>query len=1029
MRLAILAGLCALLAPGLAAQTGYTLTGRVVDDAGAPVTGATVRVVDRTVGGASDLDGRFSFTADLPAGTYGVRASFVGYTSATRPVTLAADRTVDVGTFTLGLDALRGEEVVVTGSGVPTERRQIGNSIATVDARDIGVAAPTSVDQALAGKVAGAVVQQNSGNPAGGISIRLRGTGTVLGSADPLYIVDGVIVDNSSAVLIDLGGGSQNRLVDLNPEDIDRIEIVKGAAAAALYGSRANNGVVQIFTKRGQAGAPRVSVTSSVQTNGVRKTLDVNLAQDDQGRFLGNNGALLLNPDGTPGQRFDLQDDLFRQAYGTEQYVSVSGGTPTSNYFLSGGHFFNQGILEGNAFRRLNGRARIGQNFGDRITLSVGGNYTNSDSDDIPNGGLTSNYGALTGFIFGPNTVDPNPDPQTGTFTGGILANPLEVVRLYDFSQTTSRFTGDVQLGLRLSDEFSIDYTLGLDTYEQTALAFIPPGTTAPGVPDGSSRRAELGVTLVNQDVSARYNTMIGSVESTTLVGGTAQSDRSATFAASSTILPVGVEVVGGGALPAAPGEFRSERTILGAFVQETLGFGDRLFVTAAGRVDASSVFGADERVNFYPKLSASYDVAREGFYRGSAVGRAIPSLRLRASYGETGGVTAIGAFDRFTNLGTTTFNGRPAFVTPGSRGAEDIRPERQREVELGVDLSAFAGRLGIEVTGYNQNTSDLLLRSSLSPTTGFTSALQNVGDLRNRGVEVLLRAQPVRRDAFGWDASVTFAVNRNEVNGIEDPDPSDDIPGLLILPDSFGAVAAINGEPLGVFYTSRTFRRNDAGNIVGQAVTGTGRTATPAVDAAGNPVLVEASLNGDGFLVDANGNAVYPLGGGGARVIGDPNPDFTASLINEFQVGPRLTVRAQFDGAFGQDVFNFTRRLAALSAFGTLSDFERELEGDLPNGYNARAFGIFETYVEDGTYVKFRELAFTYLVPVQYVTRFGLSGLRVTAYGRNLASFDSYSGYDPETNVGGQRTAVRGFDFVEVPLPRTVGLTLAATL
>ena len=1026
MRLATLALLGVLFAAPLAAQP-FTITGTVVDDLGDPVPSATVRLADRAIGGASNVDGTFSFRADVAPGTYVVRASFVGLESADREVVLSTPGSVDIGTLVLRQDALRSDEVVVTGSGVPTERRQIGNAISSIDARDVEVGAPTSVDQALAGKVAGALVTQNSGNPAGGISIRLRGPGTVLGSADPLYIVDGVIVDNSSEVLIDLGGGSQNRLVDLNPEDIDRIEIVKGAAAAALYGSRANNGVVQIFTKRGQSGAPRITLSTSAQTNAVRRTLDVNLAQDDQGRFIGNNGAV-TDASGAPVQRFDVQDDLFQRAYGTEQYLSVSGGSTGTSYFLSGGHFVNEGIVVGNLFRRYNGRARVNQTFGELATLSVGGNYTNSRSDDIPNGGLTSNYGALTGFIFGPNTIDPSPDPVTGLYRGGTLANPLDVVNNYDFNQTTNRFTGDVQFGLRPLANVAIDYTLGFDTFDQTALAFIPVGTTSPGNPDGANRRAELSTTLINHDLTARYNRMLSGIESTTLVGGTVQTDNPQTFAVSTRDLAFGVETIAGGAGTPVVGEFRSERIVVGAFAQQTFGIGDRLFLTAAGRYDASSVFGESERWNFYPKVSASYDVSRERGYEGSVLGRAFPTLRVRASYGETGGITAIGPYTRQTNAGSTSYFG-PAFVSPGNRGAEDIRPERQREIEGGLDLAMFGGRLGLEFSAYSQDITDLLLFATLAPTTGFNTALQNVGDMTNQGVELLLRAQPVRTPGIRWNSTVTFATNRNEVSGIEDPDPDDDLPGAIILPDSFSSSAAINGEPLGVFYSSRAFQRNADGQIVGQAVSGSGRTATPAVDASGNPVLVPASVNEDGFLVDEAGNPVYPVRGTVARVIGDPNPDFTASWINEIELSRSVSMRFQLDGAIGGDVFNFTRRLAALSAFGTLTDYQRELEGDLPAGYNSRAFAIFEAYVEDGSYVKLREVSVSYAIPVAVANRVGTDSMRLTVFGRNLASFDSYSGYDPEVNVGGQRTGVRGFDFVEVPLPRTIGLTLSATL
>lgn len=344
----LLAGL--LVAWPVAAQSPpYVLTAQIRDGrTGETLPGASVLVEETGFGASSDLDGQVRVTAPVGPGRYTVRISFTGYRTERREVELGVPREVALGEIRLAEDVLRSDEVVVTGTGVPTERRQLGNTIGSIDASAIQAAAPRSVDQALAGKLAGAVVQQNSGAAAGGVSVRLRGTGTVLGSADPLYIVDGVIVDNSSPALIDLGGGSQNRLVDLNPEDIERIEVVKGAAAAALYGSRANNGVVQIFTRRGQTGAPRITLQSSVSTSAVRKTLPVN-------------EAAFSRPEGVTGRaevtRYDYQDDIFRTATGTQQYASVSGGTPGTTYFLSGGYLLNQGVVRGNDFERLTARA------------------------------------------------------------------------------------------------------------------------------------------------------------------------------------------------------------------------------------------------------------------------------------------------------------------------------------------------------------------------------------------------------------------------------------------------------------------------------------------------------------------------------------------------------------------------------------------------------------------------------------------------------------------------------------------------
>ena len=461
--------------------------------------------------------------------------------------------------------------------------------------------------------------------------------------------------------------------------------------------------------------------------------------------------------------------------------------------------------------------------------------------------------------------------------------------------------------------------------------------------------------------------------------------------------------------------------------------------MTAAGRVDASSVFGPDNRTNFYPKLSASYDAGANTGYARLSRGNALPStLRLRASYGESGGLTAIGAFDRFTSFGPDGAGG----IAPSSLlGNPEVLPERQRELEFGTDLGFYNGRLGLEATYYTQNTDDLLLFVELPLTSGFTSQLQNVGELSNRGVELLVRALPVATSDFGWTSTVTFASNRNRIDldPSVDADPFDAVPDeTLILGSSFGLVAVIDDQPQGVFYGSG-FARNAAGEIEGLAVNRA--TNQILLDANGNPTVVTGTLNEDGILVGSDGLPIVPIRDATPRIIGDPNPDFTASWINEFEVGRRFSARVQFDGSFGGDVFNFTRRLASLRNFGVLTEYQDEIEGRVPVGYYQNsevpgpdprrygAFGIFENWIEDGTFVKLREVSLSYLVPANLVRGFGLGGLRATVYGRNLLSFDSYSGYDPETNAAGQSTGVRGYDFVEVPIPRTFGVSLRASL
>jgi TonB-linked SusC/RagA family outer membrane protein len=980
-------------------QDAYVIEGRVVEaPTGQPLPGANVQLEATSIGSATQDDGTFSLDARLDPGTYTLRVTFVGYRPTEETVTLGNASTVEVGTLALEPDIAGLDEVVVTGQAGPTRRRELGNALSSIEAADLQEAPNTSTLQSLQGQIAGARIQQSSGDPAGGTDIRLRGTGTVLGAADPLIVIDGVIVSNDSPELIQIGGTTQNRLVDINPNDIARIEVVKGAAAAALYGSRANNGVVQIFTKQGEIGQTRVTYSTRLETQNVRNTLDVNMAQNDEGAFLDNGGDPL--PEGE--QRWDWQDFIFDRAWGTEQYLSVSGASGDTRFFTSGSFFGTQGIVDESGFRRYNGTARLQRTVADWVNVSAGARYSYSESDDVPNGGLNSNYGALTGFIFGPNTFDPRPN-DLGEFPGdAVLSNPLEVQSQFDFGQETSRFIGDFQVDLTPLQGLSVNYILGLDTYEQVGLAFIPRGVSSPGFGSGFSRRAELSNLQLNSDLTVRYETeLTSSLRSTSLVGGTVQHESEETFSAESQDLPPISETVGGGSALRQFGEFRSPLTVYGVFGQQTVGWADRLFVTGALRFDASSSFGDDERWQFYPKGSLSYVLSEYDFWQES-VGDAVSSFKLRASVGTSGGLTSIGAFDRFTVYNAQSYGGVPGLQPSTQLGAQNVRPERQLEIEVGADMSLLRERVALNVTYYDQTTNDLLLTRTLAPSTGFNTRLANVGTVENRGLEVRARGVVLQRENLRWTSTATYARNRNEVS---------DIPGetgRVTIPSSFGISVAQNGESIGSFFGS-AFERNDAGDVV---------------DVNGNPL----ERDDDGYwrlqegTISEEGDGI-PSRATDPTIIGDPQPSFSVSWINQVQIRKNLRLRVQLDGEFGQDVFNFTRRLGAFGPFGTLEDYERELEGDLPSGYNGAVFGIFENWVEDATYIKLREVAISYTLALPSLP---FERVEFNAAGRNLFSIDDYSGYDPEVNVGGQRTGVRGFDFVVPPIPRTysVGAT-----
>ncbi|MDO7742489.1 MAG: TonB-dependent receptor plug domain-containing protein, partial [Pedobacter sp.] len=492
---------------GLAQTQTYTIRGTIRDSrSNETIPGATVKIINTSFGAVANGSGAYEISTKLKPGKYELTFSFIGYSPIVQPLLLGAQTTITADAK-IGEDLLRLNEVVVTGNAVGTSRKTLGNAISTVNAKDIANSSATSIDQALAGKVSGAQITQNSGNPAGGISVRLRGTSTVAGAGDPLYIVDGVIVNNSSTELLDLGGYAQNRLVDINPNDIDHMEIIKGAAAAAIYGSRASNGVVQTFTKKGKEGKTQFTFSSQLKVSDLRKKLEIN---EYPFRYTNTTVTDLSQ---VPVTRYDYQDDIFRTAVGTENNMSVSGGTAGTQYYVSGNFLDNKGIIGGTDFRRAGVRARIDQKLNNWLKMSIGTNYILSTSHEIPNGGLNEAYGALTGFIFANNYISPYPDPLTGVYpslsTAIARTNPLEAINRFDFQQRTSRFIGDFQLSANPVKGLNINYILGYDNSTQIGTGYIPVNNTTPSYNTGFSRRADRTSFQVNNDLNVSYQTKI----------------------------------------------------------------------------------------------------------------------------------------------------------------------------------------------------------------------------------------------------------------------------------------------------------------------------------------------------------------------------------------------------------------------------------------------------------------------------------------------------------------------------------------
>jgi TonB-dependent SusC/RagA subfamily outer membrane receptor len=979
--------------------TTGTVRGRVTDaSSNQGIANASVIVDGTRIGASTGDNGAFTLVG-VPTGARAITIRRIGYQLATKQVTVAAgDNTI--GDIALNVSAVNLSEVVVTGTAAPTEKRKLGTSIASVDSVLIARAQSVTVDQALQGKVPGAQITQNSGGPGGGgISVRLRGTNSFISGSDPLYIVDGVIVDNGSAQLADLGGRSnpQNRLADLNPSDIDRIEIIRGAAAAALYGSRANNGVVQIFTKRGNVGRPRFTLTSRVAQSELREQQPFNLYP--------------FNENGLPVARFNYQDDIFRKAPATEQNLTIEGGNDQTRYYLSGNFSDEQGILRSTSSQRSSARVNLQQQLTTRLIGNVTANYIRTNNQ-VQAFGEQNDYGIMGSLFFAPTNVDFRPVNGIYPLPPSLGTNPLLAIDRIRNPQTIDRFIGSTKLTFTPVTNLLLDYTIGVDNTDFEQRQFVPRGAvlgTAP-LATGRSQSVFQSTLVVNQDAVGAYTWKpMGDFELRTTGGAnyTAQRVRT-TQAVANGLAPVGDLVSAGSVFSAT--QLDIELRTLGFYAQQEIGWRDRLFLTGAIRYDASSTFAPSERWQAFPKFSASYVLV------GNQPG-ILNNLRLRSALGWAGSQPGIlNAYSQFITYAQLPFAGRPGFANDITFGNPNLRNERAREWEVGTEVGFFGGKAGLEATYYNRLVSDLLFFRPLATSTGFSRQFFPIGSMSNKGIELMLNTTNVESANLGWTSTVTYTHNKNLVESLA----IQDFQSAGGYPNRIRA-----GQPAGVFYGSYAARNCATGALLLDSL-GRYRRSNQTVDL-GATAAQRRAISGGTCNDSLN------------AVIGDPNPQWMGSLLNEFTFGKKLRIRGLLDGVFGNKIMNLSTRAQNAGIASNSKEYERELlpYGDprkLPPGFNARTQGIFEYWIEDGSFVKLRELSATYTLNTAAVRRLFRDGIDLSVSGRNLWVWTDYSGYDPEinlfgTNAGGlgsvQTTAAdRGFDFGGYPIPRVWSLS-----
>ncbi len=1044
MRKLLLSFILLLLVPSIfLAQGTFKIKGKVTDaKTGEPLIGASVILKPTNLGTMADFNGNYSFEIPISlvrGQKFELIASFVNYKKNSVQITL--NETDFTHNFSLEEDILNMQTMVVTGMGNKVAKEKLGVTIDNIAAKEIVQSNEQNIVAALAGKVANVEITSSSGEPGASAYIRIRGAHSITGGTQPLFVVDGSPINNNESTG-DVGGViQQNRASDINPNDIESIDILKGAAASALYGSRAQNGVVLITTKSGKPGKVKVTYDVNYSSDEVTNLPELQniYAQGTKGvSDLTSTGSWGARIDLTPGaQVYDHQKELFVKGSTVDHNLQISGGNEWTTYFLSLGRNSTDGTIVGpqdyirNSIR-LKASQRITSNF--NITGNI--SYADVSSNRVQKGSNVS--GLLLGGWRTPPSFNNLPylNPVTGfqrsyrypsgaaLFVGRGYDNPFFVANEGVNLTETGRVFGNLKLDWDPLDWVNVSYVLGNDYSNEERRTVIPPSSSAQ--PTGSVNRfkATTRETDGNLVITASRKFDLFDLNASLMLGQNMNERKYNSFSTTG----VNMAVYGFNELnntsSYTPSEYQSVIRSESYFGQLTLDMFNQLYLTAALRNDGSSTFGASQKRHWYPKFSAAWEVTKLDLMKD------VPYLsftKLRFAYGESG--QEPGVYSTFTAFGTSTgaFGdswgasltsspfGYGGFYTSGGKGQENILPQRSKEFEMGLDMGFFQDRLGFELTYYNSKTTDAIFSLPIAPSTGNTSQVQNAGTISNSGIELVLNAQPLNIDNFKWDLRFIYARNKNNV---------DDLSGAEYISlggftSCFGV--AMKDYPLPVLrgYDYVRFGRGVKVSGVDIDKTYTGWTS------------------GDLYIA-ANG---YPVQDQQVRVIGDPNPDWTGSISSTFTLFNDFELSFLLDIKQGGNVWDGTR--GALLYFGTSAvTLDRGATTVFP-GYGPGAGkqvardqayyqGVGGSFggpaiadMEDGSYVKLREISLAYSLRSEYVKEWtGISSIDIRFSARNLHTWTNYTGIDPETNLTGGGN-LRGLDYFNNPQTRSYVLSL----
>jgi TonB-linked SusC/RagA family outer membrane protein len=940
------------------------ISGKITDKTtNLAIPGVSVLIKGTSTGMTSDFEGNYSIDVNnFPAV---IIFSYLGYESRE----MSVDRATPALNVKMSESATALDQVIVSGFASSIKRTNAANSVASLSAADLaGVTPPQTLDGALAGKFTGALVSSNSGAPGGGMSVKLRGITSINGNSQPLYIIDGIYIDNSSiasgglnAVSGAAGGGSAssqdnatNRIADINPDDIANIEILKGASASSIYGSRGAAGVIIITTKKGKSGKTKVNFSQSVGFNeiinlqGQRKWTEA-LAESEFGE-----GALYRAAE-VAGTLRDYEKEIYgEKGFISNTNVSVSGGSDKTTFYAGLSRNQENGIVKRTGYDKTSFRLNVDHKFSDDIKLSLVSNYINSSADrgffNNDNTGTTIGV-ALTATRPWDNLM---PD-ASGNYPDhpNNSSNPLQTRDLMTNNETVKRFItgGTLDINLYRGEHSDLQFVAkaGADHYTLSSTVIFPKELQFMRPDQGGVNGVSAISTATN--TNANYSAFLvhtfktnNDIDFSTQAGITNEQFSQQVVRVSASDL-IASETNVDQAANQAVSMFRLKQEDFGFYVQESFNYQDKVIATLGMRGDKSTNNGDINQFFYYPKASLALNLHSFDFWGEDKI---VNRFKPRVAYGEAGTFAAFGSL--FTIYGNTSIDGNVGIVVPGIRGNAEISPERQSELEFGFDAGFFKDRVSLEFTYYKKQVENLLLNAAIEPSTGFFNKWANAGTLENRGLEIGINVIAFETDDFQWNSGVSWYKNQSEMTELNVP----------------------------------TFNLGGFGNSLGQFQIEEGKSVTQIVGTTGpgTPVSVLGNAEPD-FQMSFNNRLVYK--------------DFTLSFLWHWKKGG--------------DNINLTKLLSDFG--GTSADFDGfdvDPEGLIRNGDYRINNGLFagnaRPFVEDASYVRLREIGLYYSLPQVNLEKWfngNVSNIKLGVSGNNLVNIFKYNSYDPEvSNFGG---------------------------